>query len=300
MHSVLSLLVGDAIYFHRLVMAMESSRTISALLIGNFSSREFRPLRTSITGFAKITSITNCEMTVQVLQSENATYDLAIIAERWPGEHSRRALEQIQRARPIMRMIAVSGSWCDGQKRSGCPWPGMLHTTWHRWLPHWQEDLMRLSKNRLPSFGLPVSASDHERTLFRNLRYLPQKADGKLIAVCSRREDMADMLTAACRSQGYATAWLDPRHRLRLEGPNAILWEGSANQLDDLQNTHHRYPQAPIMALLDFPRIEDLEQAIRQGAAEIMAKPMHLEDLFKRLAALLDTEQTGKIARRNG
>ena len=57
---------------------------------------------------------------------------------------------------------------------------------------------------------------------------------------------------------------------------------------------------APIMALLDFPRIEDLEQAIRQGAAEIMAKPMHLEDLFKRLAALLDTEQTGKIARRNG
>ena len=156
---------------------------------------------------------------------------------------------------------------------------------------------MRLSQNRLPSFGLPVVANDDERGMFRSF---PPQTDGKLIAIRSQREDMADMLATACRSQGYAAAWLDPRYRLRLEGPDAILWEGSAHQLDDLQNTHHRYPSAPILALLDFPRIDDLERALRRGAAEILAKPMHLADLFNRLAALLAGDDRGKTASSNG
>ncbi len=272
---------------------MESPKIIRLLLVGDYSSREFKPLRDSIPHFAEVTAVPGCAAAVQMLQSQDAIFDLAIIAERWPGEHAKSVLEQIQRERPIMRMLAVCGSWCDGQKRSGTPWPGMLHTTWHRWLPHWQEDLIRLSQSRLPSFGLPVVANDDERIMFRNF---PPQTDGKLIAIRSRRDDMADMLTSACRSQGYAAAWLDPRYRLRLEGPDAILWEGSANQLDDLQNIHRRYPSAPIMALLDFPRIDDLERALRWGAAEILAKPMHLADLFTRIAALLAGEDSGKTA----
>ena len=126
------------------------------------------------------------------------------------------------------------------------------------------------------------------------LRHFPARVEGKLIAIRSQREDMADMLAAACRSQGYSAAWLDPRYPLRLEGPDAILWEGSPDQLRDLQNTHHRYRQAPVLALLDFPRIDDLEQATRLGAAEILSKPTHLEDMFVRLAALLDAQQTAE------
>jgi DNA-binding NarL/FixJ family response regulator len=103
---------------------------------------------------------------------------------------------------------------------------------------------------------------------------------------------MADMLASACRSQGYSAVWLDPRYPLRLEGPEAILWEGSPDQLDDLQNTHQQYQQAPLVALLDFPRIEDVERAVQLGAAEILAKPTHLEDLFSRLANLVNGQQT--------
>ena len=274
-------------------MQLTSPTKITALLIGDFSSREFRSLRANIPRFADVTSVAGCTEAVGLLRSEQAIFDLAVIAERWPGEHARGTLEQIQRESPIMRMVAVCGSWCEGQKRSGTPWPGMLHTTWHRWLPHWQDDLLRLSNHQLPSFGLPVAANEHERTLFREF---PSRSNGKLIAIRSRREDMADMLATACRSQGYATAWLDPRYPFRLEGPDAILWEGSPHRLDDLQNTHHRYQRTPILALLDFPRIDDLERAIARGASEILAKPMHLEDLFSRVATLLDTHHTGKTA----
>lgn len=274
-------------------MQLKSSTKITALMIGDFSCREFYSLRTNISRFADVTSVGGCTEAVDLLRGEHAIFDLAIIAERWPGEHARGTLEQIQRESPIMRMVAICGSWCEGQKRSATPWPGMLHTSWHRWLPHWQDDLVRLSNHRLPSFGLPVAASEHERTLFREF---PKRTEGKLIAIRSRREDMADMLATACRSQGYATAWLDPRHPLRLEGPDAILWEGSPHQLDDLQSTHIRYRSAPILALLDFPRIDDVERAITHGATEILAKPMHLDDLFTRVAALLGTHHQSKTA----
>ena len=274
-------------------MQMKSSTKITALMIGDFSSREFCSLQTDIPRFADVTSVAGCTEAVGLLKGEHAIFDLAIVAERWPGEHAQGTLEQIQRERPIMRMVAVCGSWCEGQKRSGTPWPGMLHTTWHRWLPHWQDDLVRLSNHQLPSFGMPVAASEHERTLFRKF---PTHTEGKLIAIRNRREDMADMLATACRSQGYATVWLDPRHPLRLEGPDMILWEGLTQQLDDLKNTHHRYHRTPILALLDFPRIDDVERAIAHGATEILAKPMHLEDLFTRVATLLGTQQRGKTA----
>lgn len=274
-------------------MQRKSSTKITALMIGDFSSREFYSMRTNIPRFADVTLVRGCTEAVDLLRGEQAIFDLAIIAERWPGEHARGTLEQIQRESPIMRMIAICGSWCEGQKRSAPPWPGMLHTSWHRWLPHWQDDLVRLSNHRLPSFGLPVAASEHERTLFREF---PARTEGKLVAIRNRREDMADMLASACRSQGYATAWLDPRHPLRLEGPDAILWEGSPHQLDDLQSTHFRYQRVPILALLDFPRIDDVERAITLGATEILAKPMHLDDLFTRIAALLGTHHQNKTA----
>lgn len=273
-------------------MHCKSTRTISVLLIGNFSSREFKPLKVSLPSFAEVKTATCCAAAIKLLQRDRAIFDLAIVAERWPGEHSPRQLDQIQRAAPITRIVAISGSWCEGQKRSGTPWPGMLHTSWHNWLSHWQEDFIRLAENRLPSFGLPVATSAHDRTM---LRHFPARVEGKLIAIRSQREDMADMLAAACRSQGYSAVWLDPRYPVRLEGPDAILWEGSPDQLRDLQNTHHRYRQAPILALLDFPRIDDLEQATLLGAAEILSKPTHLEDMFVRLAALLDTQQTAEI-----
>ena len=106
---------------------------------------------------------------------------------------------------------------------------------------------------------------------------------------------MADMLATACRDQGYSGVWLDPRHPLRLEGPDAILWEGSADCLDDLHSMHLRYRTAPILALMDFPRIEDVKRATQLGAAEILPKPTHLEDLFARLAALLGDPQGQKF-----
>ena len=50
---------------------------------------------------------------------------------------------------------------------------------------------------------------------------------------------------------------------------------------------------APLIALLDFPRIEDVERARSAGAAAVLSKPLQLEDLFwhlERVVAAGDTQ----------
>jgi len=39
-------------------------------------------------------------------------------------------------------------------------------------------------------------------------------------------------------------------------------------------------PVAPIVALLDFPRIEDRRRALAAGAQAILSKPLQVDDLF--------------------
>ena len=265
------------------------AQNIRVLLVGSFSASEFQPLSVAIGRIATLQTAADCTSAVQYLKSHPSGIDLVIVAERWPGEHAHTELDRVQRAAPLARLLAVGSSWCEGQARSGTPWPGMLHKVWHSWLTHWETDLIRCSQRELPSFGLPIVANEHERTLFR---CFPPQAKDRLIAISSQREDMADMLVTACRDQGYATVWLDPHHPLRIEGPNAILWEGSPDCLDTLQKIHTRYRQAPLIALLDFPRIEDIKRATDMGAAEILPKPTYLEDLFHRLDSLLSDPQT--------
>ena len=267
-----------------------------ALLIGNFSQREFQSLPPAIRKVATIRVANDCRDAIRWLESEPGDVgavdvDVVIVAERWPGEHPHRELERVQRALPLARFLAVGSSWCEGQARSGNPWPGMLYQGWNSWWAHWEMDLTNLRQQRLPSFGLPVIASDHERTLFRTF---PPRSKDQMIAIHTHCEDMADMLATACRDQGYATVWIDPQRPLRIERPQAILWEGSPDHLDSLQRIHSRFRQAPLLALLDFPRFEDVARAIDMGASEILPKPTHLEDLFHRLASLLSDPQTAQ------
>ena len=98
-----------------------------ALLIGNFSQREFQSLPPVIRKVATVHAASDCRDAVRWLESEPGDVDVVIVAERWPGEHPHRELERVQRALPLARFLAVGSSWCEGQARSGNPWPGMLY-----------------------------------------------------------------------------------------------------------------------------------------------------------------------------
>jgi CheY-like chemotaxis protein len=98
-------------------------------------------------------------------------------------------------------------------------------------------------------------------------------------------------LTAACRQAGYATVWLPADHDPHVRGVAAIVWDGSLRQptaLDDLRELIVRYHPAPLVAVTDFVRCDDHEQALGAGAAAVIAKPFLVSDLLDELSRAVD------------
>ena len=63
---------------------------------------------------------------------------------------------------PLARIVGLLGSWCEGEVRSGRPWPGAMRIYWHQWPGRWHAELDRL-RGACPIWGLPLTAGDEDR-----------------------------------------------------------------------------------------------------------------------------------------
>ena len=119
----------------------------------------------------------------------------------------------------------------------------------------------------------------------------PQPARRGLIAIYARSYEMEDWLSATCRSRGFSTVWLRPPRIARVEGARAAIFDGRDLRGEgrrELKRLAAVLDPAAIIVLLDFPRIEDHQRALSAGAAAVISKPLHVEDLFWELDRVLD------------
>ena len=59
------------------------------------------------------------------IESERVEPALVVIGQTWPGEIGRPQLMRLRQAAPLTRICGLFGSWCEGETRSGQPWPGL-------------------------------------------------------------------------------------------------------------------------------------------------------------------------------
>ncbi len=216
-----------------------------------------------------------------MLAGEEAAVDVIVVAQARPGEFSHAGIERLRQLAPLARVVALLGSWCEGEVRSGKPWPAAVRTYWHQWPARADRELRRLALGRRSGWALPVTATEEERLLADSVRPLPARAG--LIAISSPSGAMADWLAIACRQCGYATAWLRPPHPLRVGGAAAVLFDGAecrGEEFEQMRRLAAAMAPAPLVALLDFPRIEDVDRARSAGAVAVLSKPLQLEDLY--------------------
>src|SRR5262245_23662353 len=50
-----------------------------------------------------------------------------------PGQISCREVECQHARAPLARLVALVGPWCEGEQRSGRPWPGVVRVPWRTW-----------------------------------------------------------------------------------------------------------------------------------------------------------------------
>jgi hypothetical protein len=185
--------------------------------------------------------------------------------------------------------MAVQGSWCEGEPRSGRPLPGVIRMYWHQAALRIRREFPRWFQPQGSAWQLPATVTEEERLLASIDAPLPGGVG--LVAIWTRRPEMEGLLSDVCRRAGYATAWQHPRQPTRVRGAVAAIYDGAtldAAGLAELTRftaevspADHEY-MVPVLALLDAPRIQDVRLAGALGAA-VLAKPFRVDELLAQL-----------------
>jgi len=271
----------------------EGQERLSILLIGNTERSEFRQGVRTLGRLGRVVEVSRPEEAADLLGDDRMLPDVIVIAQSYPAQFPARSIEHLRRLAPLARVVGLLGSWCEGELRTGRPWPATIRTYWHQWEPRCTEQLGRLGRGESSAWGLPVTATEEERLL---LQAAGSRRRRGLVAIHTHSFEMQDWLSSACRSCGMSTVWLRPPRPARVEGATAAIFEGSdcrEEQLDELRHLAAALRPAPIVALLDFPRIEDRRRALSAGAAAVVSKPLQLEDLFWEMDRALEGSAAG-------
>jgi len=263
-------------------------------LAGSTDRPEFRAARAGLDALGEVTSVPDADSAAALLEGAELVPELIVVAQAYPSQFPQEAIDRLRCLCPLSRVLGLMGSWCEGEMRTGRPWPGSIRIYWHQWLPQCGRQLACMARNECSVWDLPVTATEEERLLLAAEQPLPDCPG--LVAIYSHRYEMGDWLSAALRSRGCSTVWLRPPHPARVEGAAAAVFDGSelrGEQLDELKQLSTALTPAPILALLSFPRIEDHRRARRAGAAAVLSKPLQLGNLFWELDRALNTPADG-------
>lgn len=247
------------------------------LFIGNAAHSDFSEARAVLRSTAQVWFVPSEEIAAAWLGA-NRVVDWIVLCQSRLGELSRQFALQLQPLARSARYVSLLGSWCEGELRTGLPWPDMPRCYWHEFPSWWCRT--GLGATGFASAVVPgpvvVSAIDYET---------------------------ASALLDALAAEGLSSIWW-PRYRVPPLATSiaAGVWVGGqlsgqeAVQLDEFCR-RLRSEAAPAIALLDFPRRDRVESARRIGVAEVLGKPWSASDLSHTLRNLISsrhTEQSGR------
>ena len=285
--------------------------TPSLIAIGPWQLAEFAAVRRELDPRGEWPTAATLADVLPRLAEEEAPPELILLAQPRPGVDDAGLLEEVRRAAPLTRVVVVAGSWCEGELRTGRPMPGVVRLYSYEFAPWWRAACEAIARGESPPWSAPL---DDPRAGQASIGIVSADANRVrgVIAVDAVDFVVFETLTEALAPWGWRCAWT-PRHRPELSAsawetarPVAGIWDGgqlSESELASLAAFAARVKgeiaaasgadvhRSPVIALLDFPRVEHLAAVERAGGAAILAKPYQV--------AHLATELDRVVARRS-
>lgn len=216
-----------------------------------------------------------------------------LVAQTRRGEFSSQDVERLHGASPLARIALVFGTWCEGEARSGRPPSGAVRWDWRHAPARLHLELERLERGE--GWASPRTATDLDRLMQTQP---PWPARSGLLAIDASSRVSYETLADPCQSAGFQCQRLGFREEVR-DDAVAVLWDvphETARRREHLREATvaqvRRAGKAPLVAVLGFPRWDEI-LAIRQaGGGQVVAKPFLATDLLWRIDRALDAQST--------
>lgn len=251
------------------------AKKIRVLAAGSLAASEFAGVRELLDEQAIVTRTEQ----VHSAAIDPLDYDLLLLFQDRPGVIEEEIAQRVRHQNPLMGMAVVLGGWCEGEARTGTPLPHCERVFWYQFAPWWQNNVTAWRERKHTSW-------QH----FSGDIKTPAAKLGGLVTVDSPDADTAATLITVCETSGLGAIWAPPwRPRPVTSAPAAALWVGG--QLSDAECTRLRElkkslpADAPLVVLLDFPRIDRVRIARELGATHVLGKPWRVEQLLACLSS---------------
>jgi hypothetical protein len=251
--------------------------------VGPWDAGEFALLRSQLDFAKSWTHRPALAGAVEALAANAAPPEVLLLAQARPGVDEQELLDRLLAVAPLVRVIVVAGTWCEGELRTGRPPTGVTRLYWHELPAWWRRGLVQRAAGLAPHWSGP---GEHAPTPNRSRAELRAGAQAT-IAVDARDFATFEALSAALRPAGWQCLWT-PRGRQATHHATGGVWDGGQLDADERASLAAFCRQftampAPVIALVDFPRAEHFEFIGQCGAAALMGKPYSVQSLVDAL-----------------
>ena len=190
--------------------------------VGPWDLGEFAVVRGEIEGSQQWRVLPRLSDAVEEIRATSVPPELVLLAQARPGVDEQVLVDRLLAAAPLVRVIVVAGSWCEGELRTGKPLVGVQRIYWHELPGWWRRGLVAWSAGLAPHWAGPIEpAAPSPSTV--------GQVGGILVAIDAIDFATFEALEAALRPQGWACVWT-PRGARRLRTPRQAC--GTAGSLN--------------------------------------------------------------------
>ena len=220
------------------------------------------------------------------LESSNHQPSVIVLGVARRGEHESKGLAQVTRLVPLARAIALVGSWCEGETRSGKPPKGWRRIYWHQFGRWAAGELLAPTREdagdwKLHPAHLPRTSTEGERAFTWSRWSLP--IGGGRIAVNAVRRVDYEALAEVCAVAEYDPIWCQEADGDSIATVSCVLWDRrglQGSELRELMAWRERWKELPVIATIGFPRSQDYRLVEQQVVQAIVGKPFVLPELL--------------------
>ncbi len=250
--------------------------TTRYLVVGDRAYHEFSEGLASLAEDGLVVSASDAE-TAAKSWPYAASPDWIVLAESHRGRVASSDVEQLRRRFPASRCVALSGSWCEGETRSGSILSDVPRLHWTcfpaqmRWL-------------RQAALEHPHGPGDMHFTAWEKMASLrlAQLAPTSLgvVAIHADSLEVYEALADLCATCGLVATWWrgEPLFHRELK---ALIWDspfGDPRDIAQLERAAGRHPRAAAIMVVGFPR-GDWSRRGRDAGVRVLPKPLQAADL---------------------
>ena len=216
---------------------------------------------------------------------QSSDYGAVIIAQSRRGQFESEQLEQLISQFVNTPVIALCGSWCEGEPRSGTPVAGLVRVYWHSWLGQFDHFVAELKKQKIATWQLPKIASAADRIMHQSQNGVVGDLNSSaMVGISTHTRDHYLMMRDALTTSNYNSCWIEglDENDIQQASLDAICIEGNSlnpAMQERIVELQRNFPLVPMALVLNFPRSLEFSLARRMGISEIISKPFQLCDL---------------------